>query len=374
MKLETFFDILREYNVSFFTGVPDSLLKHFISYLDDNFSSDKHIISTNEGSSIGLSIGYHLSTNKIPLIYMQNSGLGNTVNPILSLADKEVYSIPMILLIGWRGEPGIKDEPQHIKQGKVTEEIINAMEIPYVVLDKNSSTNIVTKIISLAKKNSCPVAILVKKDTFEKHISKKNSSILDSYSLSREKVIKLIVDTIDKDDIVISNTGMASRELMEYRSANKEPIKDFLTVGGMGHSSQIALGIALSKKNRNIICIDGDGSLLMHLGSLALIGSSTANNIKHFVINNGVHGSVGNQPTLGFKIDFTKIAKGCGYKNIIRCIDELELINSIRKALHDNEKYFVEIRTNIDARDNLSRPKQSPIKNKKAFTEFIDNK
>ena len=374
MKLETFFTILSQNDINFFTGVPDSLLKNFINYIDDNFSIENHTTSSNEGSSIGLSIGYHLATNKIPLIYMQNSGLGNVVNPILSLADKEVYSIPMILVIGWRGEPGLKDEPQHLKQGKVTEEIINAMNMPYITLDENSPSNSIVEIISLAKKKLCPVAILVKKGSFESYTSKKNIKIQNNYSLSREKVIKLIVDTIDKDDIVISNTGMASRELMEYRSVNKEPIRDFLTVGGMGHSSQIALGIALSKKNRNIICIDGDGSALMHLGSLAIIGSSKANNIKHFVINNGVHASVGNQPTVGFEIDFTKIAKGCGYSNAIKCDNEVDLVKYIKKSLNNNELYFVEIRANTDVRENLSRPKQSPIENKNIFKKFLNNK
>ncbi|MDR0287090.1 MAG: phosphonopyruvate decarboxylase, partial [Clostridiales bacterium] len=269
-----FYEQLTGYGVGFFTGVPDSLLKDFCAYITDNITDNNHIIAANEGAAIGLACGYHLSTNGIPLIYMQNSGIGNAVNPLLSLADKKVYSIPLLLLIGWRGEPGVHDEPQHISQGEVTLSLLDAMRIPYLVLDRNEE-NILSqleKVFEYLKKESAPFALVVKKDTFSSYQLKK---LIESKAfLSREDAIKTVIEQIEKDSIVVSTTGMISRELYELRGQkNQGHNHDFLTVGSMGHASQIGLGIALNKPEKKVYCFDGDGAMLMHLGGLSSIGS-----------------------------------------------------------------------------------------------------
>ena len=253
VNVDNFFSALKDSGVDFFTGVPDSLLKDFCAYITDNTLPDNHIIAANEGNAISLGIGYYMATKKIPLIYLQNSGLGNIINPLLSLADPDVYSVPMLLLIGWRGEPNIKDEPQHIKQGKVTTHLLDSMNIPYEILSSEMNSKDAEQALKKMLKNALlfksPCAILVKKATFESYKLKLERRY--ERELNREKVIEIIINNLEKDDIVVSTTGVTSRELFELREKYSESHeKDFLTVGGMGHASQIALGISLFKKNR----------------------------------------------------------------------------------------------------------------------------
>jgi phosphonopyruvate decarboxylase len=269
IKAKEFYDELLKNNIDFFTGVPDSLLKSFCAYIKDNVSSDKNIVSANEGNAIGLAAGYHLGTRKIGLVYMQNSGIGNAVNPLASLADKLVYSIPMLLVIGWRGEPNKKDEPQHKKQGLITVETLELLGIKYKVLDESTSNDEmrlkVKKAYSYMKENNEPYALVIKKDTFEEYKLKNN--IVTDFEMTREESIETIINNMKNEAVIVSTTGMASRELFELREKyNDGHNKDFLTVGSMGHASQIALGIALSNKDKEVYCIDGDGALLMHLG------------------------------------------------------------------------------------------------------------
>jgi len=372
IDIKSFFNVLEKNGINFFTGVPDSLLKEFCSYVSLNHSN-KHIIAANEGGAIGIAIGYYLSTGKIPLVYLQNSGLGNCINPLLSLADKEVYGVPMILLIGWRGEPNIKDEPQHIKQGRVQNELLDKMEIPYKIID--DKTEFVDKIIVELKDLSIslnnPVALIVKKDTFTKENLLLN--INNSNYLSREQAISCILNYINKDSIFISTTGMTSRELFELREINKEGHdKDFLTVGGMGHCSQIALGISLNSK-KNIICLDGDGALLMHLGSMPIIGEYAKNNFLHILLNNASHDSVGGQSTVADKINFKKIASEFGYKQcyITDNKDDLKLI--LESIDFKNGPYFLEIKIIKGARNNLGRPNKTPKENKEQLMNYILN-
>jgi phosphonopyruvate decarboxylase len=367
----SFFNSLIKNNIDFFTGVPDSLLKDICAYITDNADDKHHVISTNEGAAVSLATGYHLATGKVPLVYLQNSGLGNTINPLLSISDKEVYAIPMILMIGWRGEPGKKDEPQHVKQGRVQNEMLRAMEIPYEILDGDSENyaEVIQELSELALSNNCPVALIVKSKTFNtyKLISKKTAN----FEMAREDAINLILKNCSKDDIVVSTTGKASREVFEYRERHKQGHhKDFLTVGGMGHANQISLGIAMNSDER-IICIDGDGAILMHLGSLGIIGNSKAKNLIHIVINNEAHDSVGGQPTIANEINLIEIATACGY-SFVKCVTtSLELEQLFEEIDHKEGPMFLEIKTRKGARENLGRPTLSPIEIKEELMNTL---
>jgi len=271
ISCKKFYDYLAKGEIDFFTGVPDSLLKDICAYVSDNAPQKRNIIAANEGNAVALAAGYYLATGKIGLVYMQNSGLGNAVNPLTSLADPEVYSVPMLLLIGWRGEPGVKDEPQHVKMGKVTLNLLETLGMPYRILDEDYE-NKINDAIEYMKNNKAPYALVVKKGVFEEY--KLQKKVKTNYELNREGAIKTVVQLLDEMDVVVSTTGKTSRELFELRDSNKQGHeKDFLTVGSMGHSSSIALGIALEKPNRNVYCFDGDGALIMHMGALSTIGN-----------------------------------------------------------------------------------------------------
>jgi phosphonopyruvate decarboxylase len=365
------FNSLNENCIDFFCGVPDSLLKNFCAYVTDNAGENKHIITANEGGAIGLAAGYHMATRKYPLVYMQNSGIGNAVNPILSLADPDVYSIPMVLLIGWRGEPEVHDEPQHIKQGKITLDLLETLGIEYAILADNHEEAAlqITACVKYLDEMSAPYALVVKKQTFADYklqTINKNANLLN-----REEAIGMVAEKLNADDIVISTTGMISRELYEYRDKlGQGHHRDFLTVGSMGHASQIALGIALQKKDRRVFCFDGDGALIMHLGSMAIIGSNLPPNYTHILFNNGAHDSVGGQPTVAFSIDLPRIALACGYKCAFTVGDH-ESFEKIYKKCNDDGPHFIEIKVSTGARSDLGRPKTSPIQNKDVFMKFV---
>jgi len=371
---EFFFNVCKDKGVDFFSGVPDSLLKNICSYITDNTPSENHIIAANEGNALAIGVGYHLSTGKVPLIYMQNSGLGNVINPLLSLADQEVYSVPLLMMIGWRGEPGVKDEPQHKKQGRVTVALLEAMEIPYKVLtaDSNIEEAEVTlkAMLSIAKKENKPCALLIKKGFFEDY--KFQSDILYERPLYREQAIEIIVNNLNEPDIVVSTTGVASRELFEYREKLKSGHeRDFLTVGGMGHVSQIALGIALQKKNRQVYCLDGDGSLIMHMGTLAINASMNCRNFKHIVFNNSAHDSVGGQPTVGDRIDIASIASNVGYQWVKMVSEESEIRLALNEMADVDTPALLEIQVKKGFRKDLGRPTTTPIQNKEIFMKFV---
>ena len=367
-----FYNYLINKNIDFFTGVPDSLLKDICAYITDHTSKQKHIIAANEGNAVGLAAGYHMATNRIPMVYMQNSGIGNAVNPLLSLTDKEVYNIPVILMIGWRGEK--KDEPQHVKQGKVTKNLLDAMGIPYLVLDANEQKALkqIDKALLKIKETNTAFAIIIRKGIFEKYSIKQK--IKNSYSLYREDAIKIIIDQINKDDFIVSTTGKTSRELFEYREKlNQKHNYDFLTVGSMGHASQIALGIALNKPNKKVICIDGDGAAIMHMGGFAIIGTQSPSNFLHIVINNGSHESVGGQPTVAFNIDIPKIAKANNYKYAISVSTSAELKKALKSITYINSPALIEIMVKVGAREDLGRPTIKPVDNKLDFMRNLGN-
>lgn len=363
-----FYEYLKGCSFDIFTGVPDSLLKDFCKCISEHEDNRHNIICANEGNSVAIASGYHLSTGKYGIVYMQNSGLGNAINPLLSLVDPKVYSIPMLLIIGWRGEPNVHDEPQHVKQGEITLETLSVCDIPYFVLEddyKNSLKNL----IQLMKNESRPVAVVVRKGTFfYDSIDTQKQPI--RYSLSREKSLEVMLDTISNEDFIVTTTGKTSRELFELREKRKEDHNhDFLTVGSMGHTSSIALGLALGTKH-NVWCYDGDGSFLMHMGSAAINASIAPKNFKYIVNNNGAHESVGNQPTVGFKIDIKTILKGCGYEHIYEANNEKDVINAI-KNMNDEDKSALIIFTKSGSRDDLGRPTISPTDNKKCLMKEI---
>jgi phosphonopyruvate decarboxylase len=372
LNCKEFFDLLHENKIDFFSGVPDSLLKFFNSYILDNVDQNQHIITANEGNAIALASGYYLATTKIGLVYMQNSGLGNAINPLVSLSDKEVYGIPVLLLIGWRGEPNEKDEPQHQKQGKITLKLLETLDIPYEILTKDiEDTKIkLSSAIKYMNKFNAPFALVVKKGTFEKYEQINESQ--QNYELSREKAINLIIDNLDEQDVVVSTTGMISRELFESRThKNQKHETDFLTVGSMGHASQIALGIAISNPKKQVFCLDGDGSVIMHMGSLGIIGSKQLKNFKHIILNNESHDSVGGQPTVGNIINFVSLAKSCKYKNSFKVLTEIELNKKMLKLKSDDGPILLEIMVNRGNRKDLGRPTKTPKENMNLFMNFL---
>lgn len=367
---EHLFRALVERGIKLFAGVPDSLLKDFCAYLSDYVDDSYHVITANEGNAVALAAGHYLGTGRPGLVYLQNSGLGNTVNPLLSLNDSEVYGLPVLLMIGWRGEPGVKDEPQHIKQGRITPALLDAMEIPWQVLD--SSAQDLHAVLDTSLKQmydkSGPAVLLVRKGTFAPYTLKKNKQ--SECPLVREQAIKRLIEQLNSNDRVVASTGMLTRELYELRVARGEGSgSDFLTVGAMGHAASIALGLARSQPRRRIICLDGDGSVLMHMGSLAIVGQSQQENLIHVVLNNGAHDSVGGQPTCAFTIDLAGVARACGYLRVLVAAQAEEIDRAFASLLSQKGPAFLEIRVNRGARADLGRPRSSPWENRDALMD-----
>lgn len=368
-----FYNTLKTNGINFFCGVPDSLLKYFCAYITDN--DENNIITANEGSAVGLASGWYLGRGEPSLVYMQNSGIGNAVNPLVSLVDPDVYSIPLLLLIGWRGEPGIKDEPQHKKQGKVTLSLLEAMDIPYKIIDSETENieDIIQDSVRFIVEEKRAFALVVRKNTFSEY-RKKNKDPEYSYP-SRENAIIKVLENIDEGSPVISTTGMISRELYEYRERKSQSHKtDFLTVGSMGHCSQIALGLSLSCRDKKVYCFDGDGSAIMHMGNLALNGVKAPENLVHVLFNNAAHDSVGGQDTVGRDINLTAIAEASGYKKVYRAENENAISDIFKSKKNEKGPFFIEIMVKKGARPDLGRPKLTTHEMKEDFTDFIRNK
>jgi len=371
---QTFYNALVKSGVEFFTGVPDSLLSPLCACIAEHATEDKHIITANEGAAIALAAGNYLATAKPSLVYMQNSGLGNAINPLLSLADPSVYAVPMLLMIGWRGEPGVNDEPQHLAQGQVTVPMLDAMGIAYHRLpqDTTEAAALVKNLAEDALSEQRPIAILASKNSFAQYKADQNSDG-ETLSLTREQAIAIILENINADSSVVSSTGMISRELYELREGfQQKHDTDFLTVGSMGHCSQIALGVALANKNKKVICLDGDGAAIMHMGSMAVTAQSGATNLIHIILNNGRHDSVGGQPTCGFEIDFTTIAKGCGYPSAHSVDNEAELSKILGASIDVQGPVLLEVKVNSGNRDNLGRPEITLEEQKRAFMRHLE--
>lgn len=371
IRPQFFYDTLASYGVDFYAGVPDSLLKNLCAYITDHAGVAHNIIAANEGAAVGLAAGHYLATGKPACVYMQNSGEGNIINPIASLTDPEVYNIPVLLLIGWRGRPGVHDEPQHVKQGKVTTGLLNVMGINFDVLSKeeDKAEKQIAKAIEALQRNEV-YAIVIEKDTFEDY--KLQNAEANDLTMSREEAIQTVAAALGERDVIVSTTGMISRELFEYRvKMNQGHECDFLTVGSMGHASQIALGIALAKQDRRVWCFDGDGAAIMHMGSMAIVASKQPKNYIHVVFNNGAHDSVGGQPTVGLKIDLPAIANAVGYKRAFSVSEKSQLTKAIEEVKNTKETTLLEIKVKKGNRKDLGRPTTTPIQNKEALMEFL---
>ena len=370
MKVEKLVEIIGS---DFYTGVPDSQLKALCNYLMATYGIDPkhHIIAANEGNCTALAAGYHLATGRVPVVYMQNSGEGNIINPVASLLNDKVYAIPVVFIVGWRGEPGIHDEPQHIYQGEVTVKLLEDMDIATFVIGKETTDEEAEAAMAgfrtvLAQGKD--VAFVIRKGalTDAPKVEYRNDN-----AMVREEIIRHIVK-VSGEDPIVSTTGKASRELFEIREANGQGHQyDFLTVGSMGHSSSIALGVALNQPDRKIWCIDG--AVLMHMGSMAVVGANKPKNLVHVVINNSAHETVGGMPTVAGQIDLVAVAKACGYPNA-DCVDSFEALDrALETAKKRNELSLIEVKCSIGAREDLGRPTTTALENKQAFMQYLSS-
>lgn len=372
-----FYSYLKDEGINFYSGVPDSLLNDFCMFLSDNLGNEKHVIAANEGNAVGIAAGHYLSTGEVPLVYMQNSGMGNALNPLISLTNKETYSIPVILLIGWRGAPGTIDWAHHEKQGEVTPELLELLDIPYRELNTEIDEDVL-KVIKWATKTANvtnkPVAILVRKGILEKG-EKKDLLLEDSeLTMSREDAIEVIVKSVPEDSLFVATTGRATREIYEVRNKyGMSHDQDFLNVGSMGHASSIAIGLAIGNKNRLVICLDGDAAALMHMGSMSIIGSSDCTNIMHIILNNGAHESVGGQPSVAHKINFTGIAKNIGYHTIGNSVNTKEGLEvAINNLLKAEKPKFLDIHIRKGIRSDIPKLDVSLIEIKNNLMKEIN--
>jgi phosphonopyruvate decarboxylase len=372
VECKQLFQIFKKNDLTFFTGVPDSTFKHWMTFLHDHHGKDlTNIIAANECEAVAIASGYHLATGKTAVAYMQNSGLGKTVNPLTSLCDAEVYGIGILLMIGWRGIPGTNDEPQHKKMGRITLSLLGALEIPYDELpeDEANIERLISKAVSYVKKNSASYAIVIKQGIIRAPNSPKINT--SEYALSREAAIAAILNNLDGSEAILSTTGKASRELFENRKKRSEHPRDFYSVGSMGCVASIALGIASQKPNRPVLIFDGDGSIIMQLGALATIGHYKPENLYHFIFDNGCYESTGGQPTVSNSVDFTKIALACGYTFAESVVSHSDLISAIRNLKGSKGPCLVDVKINTFSRKDLGRPTTSPIDNKKSFMQWM---
>lgn len=371
IRPDYFIERLKENGIDCFAGVPDSLLKNICAYITDHCDTRHNIITANEGAAVGLAAGHYLATGQPACVYMQNSGEGNIINPLASLTDPEVYNIPVLLLIGWRGKPGVHDEPQHVKQGKVTTGLLNTMGINYDVLskDEEKADKQIAKAIEALKRKEV-YALVIEKDTFDTYTLQNVEK--NNLTMSREDAIQTVATSLGEKDCIVSTTGMISRELFEYRTQKSQGHeRDFLTVGSMGHASQIALGIAMEKPDRRIWCFDGDGATIMHMGSMAIVASKQPNNYVHVVFNNGAHDSVGGQPTVGLNIDLPRIARAVGYPRTFSVSTKEGLQDILTEIAKSDGLTFLEVKVKKGNRKELGRPTTTPIENKEALMDFL---
>ncbi|GFI50128.1 hypothetical protein IMSAGC020_01334 [Lachnospiraceae bacterium] len=375
MKVEEFVYDLYKSGIETIAGIPDSTLNQFCNYIENEGNNlfKTHIVTENEGGAVGIAIGEYLATGKTACVYMQNSGLGNIVNPVTSLAHHDVYGIPILFLIGWRGEPGIKDEPQHKFMGKITIGMLELLEINYSIIDYKTPQEELNDIFKKAKESFSrneQFAIVIKPGTFD---TKKLCAYKNEHELTREDAIRQIVRWMQEEDLTVSTTGKISRELYEQMDSVKGNHKQvFLTVGGMGHAKMIAYGIAQRRKRKRIICLDGDGAVLMHMGGLAMIGRHPLNNLVHICLDNEAHESVGGMPTGAAGMDYCKIAQDSGYPYVYEVSTKADLLKTLGEVRNRKKLSFIHIKVAIESRENLVRPKESPEENKRAFMSMME--
>ncbi len=369
-----FVEHLAELGVRFHTGVPDSLLKEFGTHVMATLPRERHVIAANEGGAVAIALGYHLRTGEVPLVYLQNSGFGNLVNPLLSLADRDVYGVPMVVLIGWRGEPGVADEPQHVTQGRVMTDLLEAMDMPWTHLpdEPAAADQAMAAAVATAREGRTPHLVLVSKGTFAPAEVADDRAPAGAGLASREDALIAAVDAIGEGVVVVSTTGMLSRELFEHRErTGQDATRDFLTVGGMGHASSIALGVATQERDREVWCLDGDGALLMHLGALAVIADHAPRNYHHVVFNNGVHDSVGGQPTSIGRVDVPAAARALGYRAAAATDDPAELPGLVAAHREVGGPTLIDLQVRPGNRPGIGRPTRTPAESRERFMRAL---
>ena len=372
MKVETFLQHIKNIGIDTVIGVPDSLLKQFCDYLNTNVSADfKHYIAPNEGSAVGIAVGTYLASGRPTCVYMQNSGIGNIVNPLTSIANAEVYGIPMLFVVGWRGEPEHHDEPQHRFMGRITPSIFDVLEVAHSIVSPDTTSEELKDIMAKAKaalSANLQYALIVRKDTFDK---REGGNYHNDNTLGREESLAEILRFLEPKDIVVTTTGKISREVYELSDALFGHHKQsFLTVGGMGHAVMIAFGIAAAKPESRVVCLDGDGAVAMHMGALAFIGTQKPKNLIHFCLNNKAHESVGGMPTASPSVSYARVAEACGYLHTFR-VDAPESLRQALKSLKEiQQTAFVEVKVSLGSRENLGRPKETAPENKAEFMQY----
>ena len=376
ISCQDFFDILNKYDLSFFTGIPDSTFKEWMKFLVDKDEAVlKNLIACNECEAVALASGYHLATNKVGVVYMQNSGLGKTINPLTSLCDPDVFSIPVLLMIGWRGEPGKVDAPQHKKMGKITLPLLETLQIPYWILepDLKAIEKKLKEVIAHFKASKSPYAFIVRKNLFQEY--NLEIEIKDDYTISREEAISVIMQNLNNDEIIVSSTGFVSRELYAYRESNKKDhYKSFYNIGSMGCASSIGLSIALQKPLKRVIIFDGDGAAIMQMGALTTIGKYSPSNYVHFIFDNRAHESTGGQPTNSDSVDLAQIALASNYKMAVTISTKKELIKVLKEFKNQKGPLLILIKTKKATRSDLKRPSKTPIQLKEEFMNFLNSK
>lgn len=374
MKAEVLEKEIKKIGIDTLIGVPDSTLKEFCDYIYEKGGSERlfeHYVAVNEGAAVGIAVGNYLASGKPSCVYMQNSGLGNCVNPITSLIAEEVYDIPMLFLIGWRGKPGATDEPQHKYMGKITEDLLELLHIKYAVINQNTTMEALQRMLQCASEElqkKHQYAFVIEKGAFEKQLTEEKRN---GYSLVREEAIAVILENLKKEDVVVSTTGKISREV--YEQADKiygQHEQEFLTVGGMGHTSMIAFGMARKQRTKKVYCLDGDGAVLMHMGTLAFLGKEKPVNMVHICLNNEAHESVGGMPTGAVGAKYADIAKSCGYEKVYYTETAEELKAILERVKKESELTFIEVKVAMSSRKDLGRPKESAVCNKKNFMKY----
>lgn len=357
---QSFVHALTAAGVELFAGVPDSLLQDLCGYLQDHLPDDRHLTTANEGNAVAVAMGYHIATGRSAAVYLQNSGLGNTVNPLLSLADPEVYRVPMLLVIGWRGEPGTTDEPQHLAQGRLTLPLLDTLGLPYAVLDPQRWTEQVADVLTAMERDSRPAALVVRKGFFAGYTAAPPVSELP---LRREDVLERVLAAAGAEAIMVSTTGKTSREVFEIRERRGEGHeRDFLTVGGMGHASSIALGMSLGS-SRTVYCLDGDGAFLMHLGALPVAAQHAPDGFRYLVINNGAHESVGGQSTVAANVDLAEILRAAGFTQV-ETVSAAAQLPAALERLRVTPRAALVVNVAQGSRAELGRPSIAPERNK----------
>jgi phosphonopyruvate decarboxylase len=373
MKCEDLWRVLERQGLTFFTGVPDSTFNDWMKFLADRHGRGlENIIACNECEAVAIAAGHHLATGGLAVVYMQNAGLGKAVNPLTSLADPEVYSIPMILMIGWRGEPGKKDEPQHRKMGRIMLPLLEVLEVPYAELpgEAAEAADTVSEARAFALGHRTPYALIVKRGILESYETSRTPE--QEREMTREEALAVLLDNTGDEAVIVSTTGKTSREVFEYRESRRQGHQwDFLTVGSMGCSASIGLGLALAKVDRKVFVLDGDGAVIMQEGALSTIGHYRPTRFYHVVFDNQAYDSTGGQPTTSPTVDFAGLALANNYRGAVTVENKEDLVKACNEMLSSDGPRMLVVRVNKGARKDLGRPTTTPIENKEAFMDEL---